>query len=134
MYYPMFQQLFNFPFRKEYDIKINLLTTICNKITQNLKKDNTNKIVIYVSTKRPYYLTAYNINEHLITFYQNINAYVTNIQETDNVIDDYITDDTHKILCFNVPSWMHRKKSGQQLFKVEVQVMPKAEHSIVTQP
>lgn len=131
MYYPMFQHLFNFPFRKEYDLKINLLTKVCNKITQNLKngKDTNehNKMVIYVSTKRPYYLTSYNINEHLVTFYQNVNAYVTNIQETENIIDDYITDDRQKILCFNVPSWMHRKKSGQ-IFKVEVQVMPNDEN------
>lgn len=131
MYYPMFQHLFNFPFRKEYDLKINLLTKVCNKITQNLKQckdiNENNKMVIYVSTKRPYYLTSYNINEHLVTFYQNVNAYVTNIQETENIINDYITVDTQKILCFNVPSWMHRKKSGQ-IFKVEVQVMPNDEN------
>lgn len=132
MYYPMFQHLFNFPFRKEYDLKINLLTKVCNKITQNLKNDKDtndfNKMVIYVSTKRPYYLTSYNINEHLVTFYQNVNAYVTNIQETENISNDYITDDRQKILCFNLPSWMHRKKSGQQLFKVEVQVTPNDEN------
>ena len=131
IYHPMFQHLFNFPFRKEYDIKINLLTQVCNKITQNLKNgkniNDNNKMVIYVSTKRPYHLTSYNINEHLITFYQNVNAYVTNIQGTDNIIDDYITDDLHKIFCFHVPSLMHRKKSGHQLFKVEVQVMPTEE-------
>lgn len=128
----LFSKYIEFRYRKEYDIKINLSTKICNKISENLKQikdfNGNNKMVIYVSTIRPNNIYPHFLNKHMHISSQIVNAYITDVQyieNTKNKIKDYIRDDVQRICCFNVPSWIHRKKKF--LYKIELQLMSKEE-------